>query len=140
MDTMTVATGPRVTLWLLRAVIAIHLLAVLVQPVLAGQFLAGDVDAIVVHGTLGSLLALVGLVTIAVTLLYVLGGRGQLWVLPVALALFVADAIQIGAGYARTLELHVPLGVAIIVTSVLLGVWVFPAAGRARGARSRGAP
>ena len=37
---------PRVSLWSLRVVLTVHLLAVLAQPVLAGLFLTGDVDAI----------------------------------------------------------------------------------------------
>ncbi|MDT7650182.1 MAG: hypothetical protein QOI36_1588, partial [Pseudonocardiales bacterium] len=32
---------------------------------------------------------------------------------------------QIAAGYTRQLELHIPLGVAIVVTSVLLAIWVW---------------
>lgn len=133
-DTMTpVRRGPRITLWPLRIVITVHLLMVLAQPWLAGQFLAGDVDSIAVHGLIGSLLAAVGLVVIATTLLYVLGGRGKLWAAPVAVALFLADGIQIGAGYARNLSLHIPLGVTIVVVSVLLAAWVWsPSAGRPR--------
>lgn len=121
------------TLWLLRGVVTVHLVAVLAQPVLAGAFLAGDVDAIAVHGTIGSLLAVVGMATIVATVLYVVGGRGRLWVVPVAIGLFLADGIQIGAGFSRDLGLHVPLGVAIVVASVLLAAWVWsPSAGRAR--------
>jgi hypothetical protein len=123
-------------LWTLRAVITVHALAVLAQPVLAGLFLTGDVDAIGVHGLIGSLLALVGMVVIGVALAYVLGGRGRLWVLPVAVALFLADGFQIGAGYTRQLELHIPLGVAIVVTSVLLAAWAWsPSAARPRTRR-----
>jgi hypothetical protein len=133
-ETLTpVRGGPVVTLWLVRTVVTVHLLAVLAQPVLAGRYLAGDVDAIAAHGLIGSLLALVGLATIGTTLLYVLGGRGRRWAVPVGVALFLADGIQIGAGYARDLGLHVPLGVAIVVASVLLAVWAWsPSAGRAR--------
>ena len=115
-----VRRGPRRTLWPLRVVLTAHLLMVLAQPWLAGRYLTGDVDAIAVHGLVGSLLAAVGMVAVAATLLYVLGGRGRLWVVPVAVALFLADGVQIGAGYARDLGLHVPLGVAITVSSVLL--------------------
>jgi hypothetical protein len=123
-------------LWTLRAVITVHALAVLAQPVLAGLFLTGDVDAIGVHGLIGSLLALVGMVVIGVALAYVLGGRGRLWVLPVAVALFLADGFQIGAGYTRQLELHIPLGVAIVVASVLLATWAWsPSAARPRTRR-----
>lgn len=128
-----VRRGPRRTLWPLRAVLTAHLLMVLAQPWLAGRYLTGDVDAIAVHGLVGSLLAAVGMLAVAATLLYVLGGRGRLWVAPVAVALFLADGVQIGAGYARDLGLHVPLGVAITVSSVLLAAWAWsPSAGRAR--------
>ena len=117
-------------------VITVNLLAVLAQPVLAGLYLTGDVDAIGVHGLIGSLLALVELVVIVVALAYVLGGRGRLWVLPVAVLLFLAVGFQIAAGYARELELHVPLGVTIVVASVLLAGWAWtPSAARPRNPR-----
>jgi hypothetical protein len=129
----TLARRPRLSLWLMRTVLTVHLLAVLAQPVLAGLFLTGDIDAIAVHGTIGSTLAAVDLVAIGATLVYVLGGRGRLWVLPVIVALFLAVGLQIGFGYSRMLEIHIPLGVAIVTTSVLLAIWVWsPSAGRAR--------
>ncbi|WP_433275652.1 hypothetical protein ACQPZA_31145 [Pseudonocardia xinjiangensis] len=116
--------------------ITVHALAVLAQPVLAGLFLTGDVDAIGVHGLIGSLLILAAMVVIAVALAYVLGGRGRLWILPVAVLLFLADAFQVTAGYARQLELHIPLGVAIVVVSVLLAAWAWtPSAARPRSRR-----
>jgi hypothetical protein len=135
MDTLTppVARRPRISLWLLRTVLTAHLLAVLAQPVLAGLFLTGDVEAIVVHGLIGSALAAVDLVVIASAALYVLGGRGRLWVLPVMIGLFLTVGFQIGMGYARSLQIHIPLGVAIVTVSVLLVGWVWsPSAGRAR--------
>lgn len=123
----------RLTLRPLRLLVTVHLVAVLAQPVLAGRFLTGDVDAITAHGTVGSSLAAVGLGLIVLTLLYVLAGRGKLWVAPVGVVLFLADGIQIGAGHARNLALHIPLGVTIVVASVLLAIWVWsPSAGRAR--------
>lgn len=125
-----------ITLWALRLIITVHLVGVLFQPVLAGRFLTGDVDAIGTHGTIGTALAGVGLVVIAATLAYVIGGRGRIWVLPVAVVLFLADGLQIGMGYSRNLTLHIPLGVAIVVGSVLLAVWAWsPSAGRPRGAK-----
>lgn len=128
------APRPRISLWFLRLVLTAHLAAVLYLPVLAGLFLTGDVDAIVVHGTIGSALAAVALVVIAATLTYVLAGRGRLWVLPVAVLLFLTEGVQIGFGFARALEFHVPLGVGITVASVLLVIWVWsPSAGRPRG-------
>jgi hypothetical protein len=127
---------PRVSLWTLRVLLTAHLAAVLGQPVLAGLFLTGDVDAIEVHGLVGSLLALVAMSLIAGALAYVIGGHGRLWVLPATVLLFLAEGIQIGMGYSRHLEVHVPLGVAIVVTAVLLAAWVWtPSAARPRGAR-----
>jgi hypothetical protein len=113
-----------------------HLVAVLAQPVLAGRYLTGDVDAITVHGLVGSLLSLVAMALIAGAVAYVLGGRGRLWVLPVTVLLFLAEGFQIGMGYSRALEVHVPLGVGIVVAAVLLAAWVWtPSAARPRGAR-----
>jgi hypothetical protein len=127
---------PRASLWTLRTLLTLFLLAVLAQPVLAGMFLTGDVDAIGVHGLIGSLLALGALIVIGTALAYVLAGRGTFWVIPVSIGLFLAVGFQIGAGYARQLELHVPLGVLIVVTSVLFTAWSWtPWAARPRGAK-----
>jgi hypothetical protein len=50
--------------------------------------------------------------------------------------LFVVEFVQAVFGYTRTLQFHVPLGVAVVVTSVLLAAWVWTrAAARPRGAR-----
>jgi hypothetical protein len=114
-------------------VVTAFLVMVLAQPVLAGLFLTGDVDAIGVHGVIGSALAAVGMGLVAVTLLYVLR-RGRLWVLPVAALMFVATGLQIGLGYSRALQVHVPLGVAIVTAAALLAVWAWsPSAARPRG-------
>lgn len=123
----------RLTLWPLRLLLTLHLVAVLAQPVLAGRFLTGDIDAIAAHGLVGNLLAVSGLLLVVLTLLYALAGRGRLWVVPAGVMLFLAIGIQVGAGYSRDLALHVPLGVAVVVASVLLAVWVWsPSAGRSR--------
>jgi hypothetical protein len=130
------ARKPRITLWTLRLAVTVHLLAVLTQPVLAGRYLTGDVDAMQTHGIIGSMLALVAMIVIAAALAYVVAVRGRLWVLPVAVLLFLADGFQIGSGYGRELHLHVPLGVAIVVGAVLLAAWAWsPAAARARRSR-----
>ncbi len=135
--TTSVVRKPRATLWLLRVLLTVHVLAVLCQPLLAGLFLSGDVDAIAVHGTVGSSLAAVGLVLIAAALLYVLAGRGGLWILPVMVALFLVEGLQIGVGYSRDLGLHIPLGVLIVTGSILLAAWSWtPWAARPRRRRT----
>ena len=133
-------TGPLITLWLLRLAVTAHLVAVLAQPILAGRYLTGDVDAITAHGAVGTALAALDLLVIAAAALYVTGGRGALWVLPAAVLLFLAVGLQIGMGFARRLGVHVPLGVGIVTASVLLTAWMWaPSARRARVVRSRGA-
>jgi uncharacterized membrane protein (UPF0182 family) len=122
---------PRITLWALRILLTGHLAAVLAQPVLAGRYLTGDVDAMASHGLIGSLLALVAMALNAGALAYVIAARGRLWLLPVTVALFLAEGFQIGMGYSRQLDLHIPLGVVIVVLAVLLAAWVWtPAAAR----------
>ena len=132
MDTTTapVRQRPRVTLWLLRAVVTVHLAAVVVQPVLAGLYLGGDVDAIGWHAAIGSATAALGLAVIAASLAYVVAARGRPWpLLVVAVLLFLTEGLQIGFGYAHQLGLHVPLGVAVVLAAVALAGWAW------RGAR-----
>jgi hypothetical protein len=121
------------SLWLLRVVAPVYLVLALAQPVLAGLFLTGSVDAIKAHGIVGTAMAPTGLVLIGSSIAYVIA-RGRLWVIPAMVALFLATGLQIGMGYSRELQLHVPLGVAVVTASVLLAIWVWtPAAARPRG-------
>lgn len=129
----TTTKRPRLSLWLLRTTATLHLVLVLAQPVLAGLFLTGNVDAIAVHGAVGSSVALVDMAMIGAAIIYVLA-KGRLWVLPGMVALFLASGLQIGMGFSRQLGIHVPLGVVIVTLAVLLAVWVWtPAASRPRG-------
>lgn len=145
MDTVTAAAAPvapprrpRLSLTLLRGALTAHLLGVLAQPVLAGLFLSGDVDAIALHGATAGLIDLVAMSAVAIAAGYVIAGRGRLWVLPATVVLLVADTAQIAAGHVRQLEWHVPLGVAITVASVLMVLWVWsPRAARTRSGGRR---
>jgi hypothetical protein len=140
-DTLTAPPSvrrPVVTLWLLRAGLTAHVLTAALQPVLAGMFLTGDVDAIEVHALTASTLGLICLTCAGISVGYVVAGRGRIWVLPALLALFTVETGQIIVGYLRVLQVHIPGGVTIVVASVLLAVWVWtPAAARPR--RPRGA-
>jgi hypothetical protein len=124
---------PRLTLWLLRIVATLHLVLVVAQPVLAGMFLTGNVDAIEVHAAVAGILATVELALIGVAVAYVVV-RGRVWVLPASVLMLVAVGAQMTAGYTRALEFHIPLGVAIVTAAVALAGWAWtPAAGRPRG-------
>lgn len=127
------AKRPRLTLWLLRITATLHLVLVLAQPVLAGLFLTGDVDAIEVHAAVADALAFVELPFIAIAVAYAIA-RGRLWVVPATVTLLVAVGLQMAVGYSRALQIHIPLGVVIVTVSVLLAIWVWtPAAARPRG-------
>lgn len=135
-DTSTppVVRRPRVTLWLLRAALTVHVVAVLGQPIWAGMFLTGDLDAITVHGTVGGVLAAWDLLVIGSAAAYALAARGRLWVPLAAVAMFLLVGLQIGFGYSRDLQWHVPVGVALVVASLLFAYWAWTPA--ATGARS----
>lgn len=124
---------PRLTLWLLRIAATAHLVLVVAQPVLAGLFLTGDVDAISAHEAVATVLAFTELALIGVAIAYVVA-RGRWWVLVAAVLLLVAVGAQMAAGYTRALQFHIPLGVAIVTAGVLLAIWSWtPAAARPRG-------
>jgi hypothetical protein len=127
----SVQGGPRATLSVLRAAAVLHAMAVVLQPVLAGMYLGGDVDAIGVHGGNASLVATLAFVQVVATFLYVWPGGGRLSPLGVAVVVFMAEVVQIGMGYSSNLPIHIPLGVTIVVSQVLLTVWVLRSAARA---------
>lgn len=106
---------------------------VVAQPVLAGQYLAGSYDAINWH-ELGGLLMMVAAVgAFALAVVHAGLGRGPVWPVALLIVLFLAQGFQIGMGYARTLAIHVPLGVFILATVLALGAWVWSPAARRRG-------
>jgi hypothetical protein len=115
----------RPTLWIVRAVVSVHLAAALAQPVLAGIYLTGDLDAIVAHAAVAGVVLLVDVVLLAVTVVHAVAGRGPWWLPAVVLGFVVAVVTQIALGAARALGGHVPLGVAIVAASVVLALWAW---------------
>jgi glucose dehydrogenase len=95
------------------------------QAALAGAFLSGHYGALNLHSINASLAALAALGMAVVGGLIWRPGRGAAWPALVSLGVFVAEVVQIGFGYARSLSLHVPLGVAIIVGLVVLTLRVW---------------
>jgi hypothetical protein len=133
--------APTVSLWLLRLLLGLHLLTVLAQAFLAGRDMTGDVDAIAAHGRVGELVALVAVAVVGAALGYVVTARGRWRVLVAAVLLLLADGVQIVIGGLRGLDVHMPLGIAIAVGSVLLLAWSWTAGAARPPARLRvGAP
>jgi hypothetical protein len=67
--------------------------------------------------------------------LYAVAG-GRVWVAAVCVLFYLAEGIQTGLGYSRSLGVHVPLGVAIVGGAVAVAAWSWtPASGRSRRSR-----
>ncbi|GAB1819814.1 hypothetical protein [Herbidospora sp. RD11066] len=105
--------------WTLRITSALHLAGVLGQALLAGLFVTGDVDMLDLHeGNAG----------VTHSLSYVLLGtaflfwrrRRVVWPLWAAVALVVAESVQIWVGMSRDLAVHFPLGMAIFGGSAVM--------------------
>lgn len=114
--------------WAVRAFrIPITLAAVLLfnQSLQAGEFMSGRYEFLEFHmfgawaafGVVG--LALVGAGWARFR------GRYPSWLVGVTALLFVAIRLQMWAGEERALSVHVPLGVSLIVTVILLTVWAW---------------
>lgn len=113
----------RATRWVLRVGFGIQAALAVSQPVLAGSYLSGNLDAIGVHSAIGGSLPVVGFVALVLAVLHWWPGRGPAWPALVMVVLAVLFVIQANAGYSRTLGLHIPLGVAIVGTTVGFFGW-----------------
>ena len=116
---------PRASLMGLRITLLLHAVLVAAQPILAGYFLSGNVDAMNIHGPIGSSLWMVAMIQFAVAAIYWLGGGGRAWPTVVTAGVFVAEFVQLIFGYQQNFAVHVPLGTAIVVTVIWMTVWSF---------------
>lgn len=147
MLTETVGAAPaanrstyRTTKWVVRFLFGVHAGLVAAQPVLAGLYLSGNLDAISVHSAIGGSLIPVGFLAWAAALVHCWPGRGPVWPAAVMTAVVIAEVVQVSAGYSRTLGLHVPLGVSIVGTTLGLFGWSVLSRERIRGRRTQGPP
>jgi hypothetical protein len=121
----TAPSGPRATLQVLRVVAVLHTLAMLVQPVLAGRYLSGDVHAIDLHRINAMVVTAFDLIQLICAVVFTWAGRGRSWPIYASLATAIAVEVQVGVGFERILAVHIPLGVSIIATQLLVTVWLF---------------
>ena len=118
------------TLVLLRAILVVHVIAVVTQPLMAGFYLSGEVDAMNVHSTIGSTLWMISLLQLAVALVYWRFSGGEIYPAIATLVLLVAELFQMLLGQTRGMTMHVPLGAAIVTGVLVLTAWSFTAAAR----------
>lgn len=120
------ATGSgtyQATRWVVRVGFGLQAALAVTQPLLAGSYLSGNLDAISVHSIIGGTLTPISFVVLILAVLHWWPGRGPAWPALVMAVLVVLIVVQANAGYSRTLGLHVPLGVAIVGTTVGLFGW-----------------
>jgi hypothetical protein len=111
--------------WPLRVVALIQAVVMFDQAVFAGQFLSGEFGALARHGENATNAGIATVVMFLAAVVLRWPGGGPTWPILACTGLFGLIALQIAIGYARLLTLHVPLGVALIMTStfVLVRVW-----------------
>jgi hypothetical protein len=119
--------GPRVTLQVLRVVAVLHSLTFLGQPVFAGGYLMGDVDALKMHETNAFIASGLDIVQLICAIVF-FAVRGRAWPIWASLVIAIAVEVQVGMGYERLLVVHLPLGVSLVVGQILTTVWLFRAA------------
>ncbi|WUJ72688.1 hypothetical protein OG809_05330 [Kribbella soli] len=117
---------PRATLQLLRITLVLHAVLVIAQPIAAGYFLAGNVDAMTdIHATVGGSVWMVAFLQTIVAACYTIAGRGRLWPTIASAVLVLAEFVQLTFGYLQNFAVHIPLGTAIVTAVVWMTVWSF---------------
>ncbi|MDH2390854.1 hypothetical protein QCN29_19060 [Streptomyces sp. HNM0663] len=124
----------RVRRWpliVMRCLVTAFLLLTLVQPVLAGMFITGDVDLLALHEVNSHTLTFLSWLMVVSAVLLWRPGRGPWWPMPVTVLIAFLVQTQSGFGYSRSLALHIPLGVALTAGATALVFWSFtPRGGR----------
>jgi hypothetical protein len=111
--------------WVFRVAASVEVLLALGQPVLAGGFLSGHYSMLAMHAANATATGVTAIVMTGAGVLLWRPGRGPGWPALASAGLFVLEALQILLGYLKVLAVHIPLGVSIIASLVLLGVWAW---------------
>lgn len=109
----------------LRIAILLHLLGLLTQSALAGRFLSGADAAVAFHEIAGWSVLAICVVQILIAALRPLPADARLWLVLAGACLFMGEALQIGVGYGRFLDVHIPLGLLLFGGVAALAVWAF---------------
>lgn len=97
----------------LRVILAVNLLAIFVQFIIAGLMLGGNTIALKLHGLMGPLLILVTLVQMLLVIAMKRKGICPTWLVGATTGIIVAEVIEAIFGHFHILGIHVPLGLAI---------------------------
>ena len=97
------------------------------QAVFAGRFLNGMYGSLHTHRENATFAGIAVLISAVAAVLTRWPGGGPWWPSLASLGIFGLIALQIVLGFARVINFHVPLGVAIIMLGASLAVWAWRA-------------
>lgn len=123
--TSAVLPSPAWPRWVFRVASTLAAIMLFDQAVFAGQFLSGSYSSLHLHRENATYAGITVLLTGVAAVLQRWPGRGPAWPIFACLAIFGLIALQIVLGFARVITVHVPLGVATIMTAVALAVWAW---------------
>ncbi|WP_432881897.1 hypothetical protein ACQPYH_38285 [Kribbella sp. CA-245084] len=110
-------------LTVLRVTAGLHAVVICLQPVFAGIYLDGSPEGMRMHEPTGLVIVFLGLVQLLVaTIWWRVGGRWQ--AAAVSLLVWAGEVVQVAMGYSRQLAIHIPLGIALVATTVALTFWI----------------
>jgi hypothetical protein len=121
---MTVTAAPRraktITSWLFRAAATLLFMLFATQPVLAGMFLSGGYGMLAAHSGVGGGLLLIAMIQVVAAASVWWPGRSGPVSAILAVAVLVLAVVQLTMGYSRTMGLHLPLGVTLVVVQFVM--------------------
>ncbi len=110
---------------ILRIVLICQTLAALTQSVFAGQFLAGSDSAVKFHEITGWVILALSAIQILIAGVLLRSGATPLWLFFSSFFVLLGAGLQIGTGYGRFLNVHIPLGVIIFGAIAVQTISVF---------------
>jgi hypothetical protein len=110
---------------ILRLVLVCHALAAFAQSVFAGQFLSGSDSQVKFHELTGWIMLAISAIQILLTALLLRSGRTSLWLVLGSVFVLLGEGLQIGTGYGRFQNVHIPLGVIIFAAVSWQAISVF---------------
>ncbi|HWZ31800.1 MAG TPA: hypothetical protein VNX18_10725 [Bryobacteraceae bacterium] len=110
---------------ILRLVLVCHSLAAFAQSVFAGQFLSGIDGPVKFHEWTGWIALAISVLQVIVVSALMRSRVASLWLLFGSVFLLLGEALQIGTGYGRFLNVHIPLGVIVFAVATWQTISVF---------------
>jgi hypothetical protein len=107
-----------------RVLVSVHTVAIIGQPVFAGGYLSGDYDMLLPHRWGADAVSFLGYAQVLAALV-LWRVRGPRWLFLVSVLVAAGEAGQYFSGLAGALDLHIPLGVALVTAMVLTTVAVW---------------